>query len=178
MIELHPFGRDDFDRLIGWATSLELVVQWSGMGFTYPLDNAQLEAYVRYAEENADRRVVWKVVDTAGPDVVGHIEFDRIHTASRRARLSRVLVAPERRGQGVGRVMTLLALEHAFEALGLHRVDLGVFDFNDTAIRCYESCGFVREGLERDSVLVGEVYWSAVQMSILEHEWRALHRAT
>jgi RimJ/RimL family protein N-acetyltransferase len=177
MIELRPFGRADFDRLIEWATSRELVVQWAGLGFTYPLDHAQLDAYLTVAEEDPETRVIWKAVDAGTGVVVGHIELDRIHRAMRRARLSRVLVAPGLRGEGVGKAMTLLALRHAFAVLDLHRVDLGAFDFNTAAIRCYESCGFVREGLERDGVRVGDVYWSAVQMSILEGEWRALHDA-
>ncbi|MBT3269397.1 GNAT family N-acetyltransferase [Candidatus Poribacteria bacterium] len=174
MIDLRPFTRDDFDRLIGWAVSPELVVQWAGFGFTYPLDHAQLHTYIRYAEDGPDSRVIWTVVESDTGEAVGHIELDRIHAGARRARLSRVIVAPECRGQGIAGKMTLLVLQHGFDVLGLHRIDLGVFDFNATAIRCYEACGFVREGLERDSIRMGDGYWSAVQMSILEHEWRAL----
>ncbi len=174
MIQLRPFTRDDFDRVIGWAVSPELVVQWAGLGFTHPLDHAQLETYVRYAEDNPDSRVIWKAVEVDADDVVGHIELDRIHAGARRARLSRVIVAPDRRRKGIAGRMTRLVLRHGFEALGLHRIDLGVFDFNAAAIRCYEACGFVREGLERDAMRMGDAYWSAVQMSILEHEWRAL----
>ena len=32
----------------------------------------------------------------------------------------------------------------------MHRVGLGVFDFNDSAIACYERAGFRREGVLRE----------------------------
>ncbi|WP_255513758.1 hypothetical protein [Microcoleus sp. FACHB-672] len=38
-IELQPFERDDFARLIGWITSADLIQQWAPSTFTYPLDD-------------------------------------------------------------------------------------------------------------------------------------------
>lgn len=73
--------------------------------------------------------------------------------------------------------MVLRALEIGFDRLGLHRVDLVVFDFNAGAIACYERAGFVIEGRLREARRFGEDYWTLVQMSILEHEWRAGRRA-
>jgi RimJ/RimL family protein N-acetyltransferase len=67
-------------------------------------------------------------------------------------------------------------LKFGFEALELHRISLGVYDFNTSAIRCYEKCGFVREGVQRDVLKYQkDEYWSLLEMSILEHEWRNLH---
>ena len=41
-------------------------------------------------------------------------------------------------------------------------------------IRCYEKCGFVREGVERESAWVDGAWADDVLMAILEHEYRAL----
>ena len=38
------------------------------------------------------------------------------------------------------------------ETLGLHRVALFVFEFNERAIRAYRRCGFVIEGRSRESM--------------------------
>jgi RimJ/RimL family protein N-acetyltransferase len=54
----------------------------------------------------------------------------------------------------------------------LHRISLGVFDFNERAIRCYEKVGFSREGLLRDARRFKDYYWNLIEMSMLEHEWR------
>jgi RimJ/RimL family protein N-acetyltransferase len=43
--------------------------------------------------------------------------------------------------------------------------------FNERPIRCYERCGFVREGTEREGSLIGGEWCSDVLMSVLEREY-------
>jgi RimJ/RimL family protein N-acetyltransferase len=86
--------------------------------------------------------------------------------------ISRVLVAPGHRGNGIGTKMVEKAVRFGFEELGLHRLELRVFDFNRAAIQCYEKVGFRQEGVLREARRVGNVWWSLVCMSLLEHEWR------
>jgi RimJ/RimL family protein N-acetyltransferase len=57
-----------------------------------------------------------------------------------------------------------------FETLGLHRLELGVFDFNLPAIRCYERVGFRREGLAREARKASTGYWSVLRMGMLASE--------
>ncbi len=113
----------------------------------------------------------------ADGEVVGHIELDAIDRRNRSARISRVLIADVWRGRGSGSSMVRALLEFGFGELGLHRIDLVVFDFNLTAIACYEKAGFVREGQIRDARRMGDDYWSLYQMSMLENEWRNRPRA-
>lgn len=63
-------------------------------------------------------------------------------------------------------------LEIGFSQLGLHRIDLRVYEFNASATSCYEKVGFVREGLMRKVQKVDGEYWDAVVMSILKEEWK------
>ena len=55
-------------------------------------------------------------------------------------------------GHGYGTEATRLMLDHAFGTLGLHRIGLSVFSFNERAIRSYKSCGFVMEGRAREAI--------------------------
>ena len=88
------------------------------------------------------------------------------------ARIGRVLVGDKNvRGKGIGKQMIKEVLKIAFEQLQLHRVHLGVFDFNHAAIACYEKAGFTKEGLLRDATKNGDEYWSMWEMGILENEW-------
>ena len=48
-----------------------------------------------------------------------------------------------------------------------------VLEYNVRAIRAYEKCGFVREGVERESALVDGAWHGDVIMGILEHEYRS-----
>jgi len=56
-----------------------------------------------------------------------------------------------------------------FSELKLHRLDLGVFDFNKQAIKCYQNCGFEIEGVLKDNMRFGDTFWSSYNMSILNN---------
>jgi RimJ/RimL family protein N-acetyltransferase len=76
-------------------------------------------------------------------------------------------------GHGYGTEATRLMLGHAFGTLGLHRIALAVFEFNERAIRAYTTCGFVIEGRARESIWRDGQWWDELSMSILASEWRA-----
>ena len=65
-------------------------------------------------------------------------------------------------------------LGYAFEKMKLHRVELTVLDYNLRGIRCYEKCGFRREGVLRESAFIEGEYHSDIMMSILESEYRSM----
>jgi RimJ/RimL family protein N-acetyltransferase len=172
MVELKYFERSDFDQLIRWIDSPEFLLQWSGSQFDYPLNEAQLEQYLANANQDGSDRLVYKVIDTETEEVIGHISLGKIDRKNKSARVGKVLVGESKaRSKGIGQQMIKEILKVAFDELHLHRVTLGVFDFNAPAIRCYEKVGFVKEGLLRDTNKIGDEYWSLWEMSILEDEW-------
>jgi len=75
-------------------------------------------------------------------------------------------------GRGYGTEATRLMLDHAFGTLGLHRIALFVFEFNERAIRAYRRCGFVIEGRARESIYRDGRWWDELAMSVLERDWR------
>jgi [ribosomal protein S5]-alanine N-acetyltransferase len=96
-----------------------------------------------------------------------------VSEVDRRARFAIGIADITKLGKGMGTEATRLVLGHAFAVMRLHRVDLRVLEYNKRAIRCYEKCGFVREGVEREGALVEGNWETDVMMSILEHEYRA-----
>ena len=176
-VHLRPFGRADFDRLLANAVSPEFVYQWAGPLFSYPLNLPQLERYLLTAVGNPPATLLFTALDESETPV-GHIELTRIDRRNRAASVARVLVFAEQRGRGVGRAMLTQVLRVGFEELGLHRVELLVFDFNQAALRAYEHAGMVIEGRLRDVRKVGESFWSVYQMSMLEDEWRSRANAS
>lgn len=77
-------------------------------------------------------------------------------------------------GRGFGTEATRLMVDHAFGVLGLHRIALFVFEFNDRAIRAYRRNGFVVEGRSRESIWRDGRWWDELAMSILESDWRRM----
>ena len=74
-------------------------------------------------------------------------------------------------GQGYGTEATRMMLAHAFGTLGLHRVALSVFEFNERAIRSYLRVGFRIEGRSRQAIRRHGRWWDEVHMSVLDGEW-------
>jgi len=75
-------------------------------------------------------------------------------------------------GKGYGTEATRLMLGHAFGTLGLHRIALYVFEFNERAIKAYRNAGFVIEGRSRESIWRDGRWWDELAMSVLESDWR------
>ncbi|MFA9458127.1 GNAT family N-acetyltransferase [Halalkalibacter sp. AB-rgal2] len=172
MVELIFFERTHFKQLINWIETPELLLQWGGPSFRFPLDEQQLESYIEKANKDHSISLVYSVVEKETRKVIGHISLGKIDRINKSARIGKVLVGEKSiRGKGIGQQMMKEILKVAFEELRLHRVSLGVFNFNDAAIACYEKSGFVKEGLLRESRKIGEDYWSLWEMSILEYEW-------
>ncbi|MBL9052628.1 MAG: GNAT family N-acetyltransferase [Tabrizicola sp.] len=104
--------------------------------------------------------------------LVGEARLDGLNPQDRRARLAVGLFNDRHLGLGIGRRAVGLLLDQAFGPLGLHRVDLRVLAGNERAIRCYRACGFLREGVERESARIGDEWHDDWIMAILEDDHR------
>jgi RimJ/RimL family protein N-acetyltransferase len=163
-VTLRPFDRSTFDRLISWVPTQRALTQWCAAFFRYPLDHTQLQRYLDSAAQSFTR-TIFTAHDQAG-EPVGHIEISMIwpHLS---CRLSRVLVTPDRRGEGIGAAMLARAAAFAFCTHHVDRIDLGVAADNTTAIACYRQQGFVHVGtwpkaipIDRDTI---DVYWMTLK---------------
>ena len=81
--------------------------------------------------------------------IVGRLSVSRDqHPASRHVADLGLMVAAERRGQGIGRALLEAAVDWA-RAAGVTKLELHVFPWNEPALRLYERFGFEREGVRR-----------------------------
>ncbi|MCK4899416.1 MAG: GNAT family N-acetyltransferase, partial [Anaerolineales bacterium] len=74
-------------------------------------------------------------------------------------------------GKGFGTDAVSVILRYAFHELNLHRVSLGVFEYNRRARRSYEKVGFSVEGRIRGDMLRQGRRWDVFIMGILREEW-------
>jgi RimJ/RimL family protein N-acetyltransferase len=77
----------------------------------------------------------------------------------------------EFQGQGYGTEAIRWILNWAFKTADLHRVELHVFGWNESARRLYERVGFVEEGRRRGCLRKDGKWWDEVVMGILAEEW-------
>ena len=176
MITLEKFEQQDFQQLIDWISDEDSLTIWSGALFSFPLTMESLDWYIDDTNINGSSDAfVYKVVEEKSGTVVGHISIGGISWKNRSARISRVFLADEFRGKGYCRNMIQAALKVGFEQLGLHRIGLGLYNDNTAALNCYEKSGFKVEGVSRDILFNKGKWWSMIEMSILEDEWKEMN---
>ncbi len=131
------------------------------------------EQIVRWLESRADRhdRADWAAIRIGDDAFLGEVVVNDVDPDNGSAGL-RIALAGRHLGRGYGPEIISLVLDHVFDTIGLHRVELEVFGFNTRAIRAYEKCGFRPEGRRRDALLWCGERHDAVLMSVLRTDPR------
>jgi ribosomal protein S18 acetylase RimI-like enzyme len=106
-----------------------------------------VEVLAERAARLIDRGEIIVFLAADGPDGVAQLTFrTSIWSDAPDAYLAELYVAPERRGQGLGRALLDAAIDAA-RAAGAEVIDLNTSDGDVAAIGLYESAGFTnREG--------------------------------
>ena len=165
-------ARDRDSRLrLGWHEVIER--NYGHERPTGPMSEREADDWlVEQRQLSSDRsRFDW-VIDVDG-DLAGVAFLHSMSEVDRKARFAIGMFSPEFNGLGLGSEATRLVLGHAFDVLGLRRIDLRVLAFNTAAIRSYESCGFVIEGRERESCWLENRWHDDVIMGVLAREFAA-----
>ena len=100
---------------------------------------------------------------------IGQCGFVQVSWKNRRAEIA-IMLDSHALGQGFGTDAVSVLCKFAFDELNLHKLKATVFDFNLPAIRCYEKCGFVQEGILKDEVYREGKYHNAIVMALYKTE--------
>ena len=164
MMKLRDYKREDASIIAGWLRSEEELYKWSADRFNkYPLSGADInENYAPQIEKN--RFFPLTAVDNKGK-VIGHfiIRYSRDDDDSS-VRFGFVIIDPELRGKGYGKEMLLLGIEYVKEYLPASRIDLGVFENNESAKLCYEAAGFKEYSARKCQMPIGT--WNCIDMEM------------
>jgi len=105
--------------------------------------------------------------------VAGAIGFERTNKRSRIAHLFGLAVHPDFRGRHLGEAAIHELARVLFGELGYHRLEAGVYGFNERAMAVVESAGFVREGVKRRAYRPHGEWVDAVEFGLLTDELEA-----
>jgi len=74
-------------------------------------------------------------------------------------------------GKGYGSDAMKVLVRFIFEQMNVNKIKLFVYSFNERAVRSYEKCGFVKEGVLRQEIFRDGKYHDEYVMSILKDEY-------
>ncbi|MEU9958698.1 GNAT family N-acetyltransferase [Streptomyces sp. NPDC050982] len=146
-MDLLPFSASHATTVATWPVSATEVTMWCGRR-EFPMAGETVAAWQRDTDVTARL-----LVEDERPVAYGELWFD---TEEDEVELARIIVAPESRGRGLGRVLVSRLLGEA-RGSGHSDVFMRVHPDNARALRCYRGAGFVLVGPELAEA------WNAVQ---------------
>lgn len=166
---LRPFRDDDMDAL--W----EMINDAEGNRLTGTHARLSRDAVERWYASRAEQsdRLDLAIADAADDSCVGEVVLHELDADNLSCGFRISLVGPHVYGRGYGKEATRLIIAHAFDEVGLNRVELEVYDFNHRARAVYEAVGFTVEGVRRQALRWDGAFHDAILMAILAEEWRA-----
>ena len=103
-------------------------------------------------------------------NLIGHLILFGLENRDKVLEFRRIVIVEK--GQGFGHEAINLVKKLCFEKLCFHRLWLDVYDDNKRAIQLYESEGFIKEGVLRESIKAVNGYRSLRIYSMLENEYK------
>ncbi|MBQ7625354.1 MAG: GNAT family N-acetyltransferase [Clostridia bacterium] len=155
MIRLRSYKDSDERKILSWCRDEETFFSWTaGVLGEYPLTSEKFK--------KTGEHIRFTALD--GNEPVGFFIARDPNGAQEELRFGFAIVAPEKRGRGIGKEMLKLGLKFAFDEYRAKRVTLAVFEENEKARSCYLAAGF-RETGARESYFIRGKEHTALEMS-------------
>jgi RimJ/RimL family protein N-acetyltransferase len=170
-VVLEPLAEHHFDGILASVSDSSV---WQFMGFADLSDVGAVRAWFNSALQEPEKGVgaPFAIIDRNSNVVLGSTSLYEIHLRHNRCELGRSWLVPYARRTGVNTKAKLLLLSHAFEEMGMQRVQLKASAANKVSRNAIESLGATFEGVMRNfSVLPGERRSDTALYSIIGEEW-------
>jgi len=143
MYKLSPMSHSDLDLVLTWRNDPRVR---NNMYTNHIITEEEHRSWFEKASRDPSKRLLMCLDESDEP--VGVIAFSDIDQAHKRATWA--FYSGESSRRGVGSEMERLALDFAFENLGLEKLNCEVISFNMPVIEFHRKYGFRVEGIFRD----------------------------
>ncbi|MBL8045201.1 MAG: GNAT family N-acetyltransferase [Anaerolineales bacterium] len=147
---------------------------WRWMPYGVVTTQEKMLAWVReiLARQARGTDLVFAVIHLASGRAVGSTRYMDIQPQNNALEIGGTWYAPAHQRTPVNTECKLLLLTHAFEELGVARVQIKTDLRNERSQRAIERLGAAREGVLREHIIMPDGYRrSSVYYSILAREW-------
>jgi RimJ/RimL family protein N-acetyltransferase len=173
LVRLRALEPTDAEKAFQWINDRE-VTQF--LMARYPMSLAAEREWVAGASKPSEFGDARFAIETKAEQVhIGMVGLHRARPEDRGANLGIMIGDKSYWDGGYGTDAMLTVLRFGFDQMNLHKIALGVFDFNDRAKAVYLKCGFVEEGRFREEVFQDGRYLDVIRMSVLRREFEEAH---
>lgn len=169
-IRLRALSAGDIEKTLQWHNQEDISDFYSGHPFPVNIEMEQ-KWYEKILTSNFPVSV-FGIENIENQCLIGITTLRDINFFNRSAEFSIFIGDIEYRGKGFSNNATSQTLRFGFFKMGLNRIYLKVLEENESAIKLYQTTGFVKEGLLRSSVFKNNCFKNEIIMAILKDEFR------
>ena len=161
MLRLRKIEPSDLPFLYQWENDATM---WADSDTHNPLSRHDLHQYIENTtgdiyRDGQLRLIIEGVADTSSPNIIGCIDLFDFDARNRKAAIG-MYIAPEARGQGVGKQAVQLLEDYAFGFLHLRMLYAIISVHNTACSHIYEQMGYLPSSLLKDWTLEGDaILW-------------------
>ncbi len=169
---LSPCRIDDAEKWTEWFNDLAVTLPLGDEAYTPSSPDSEREAIEGIIKSKAH---IFTIVDLPEDVPLGRCLLFNVDHINRSAMLGIFIGEKAYWVKGYGREAVKLLLDYGFNLLNLNSIMLGVFSFNQRAIRSYQKIGFKEIGRRRQARIVGQQKFDVIFMDILAEEFESVY---
>lgn len=168
-VALRGFREDDLDDFYVVHSDPAVMRYWSFPAWT---DISQATEYFASARSGCDpeRLLCWATTLSNTDQVIGGVTLFAINHAQGRAEIGYALGSAHW-SHGYAQEALSLALDFAFDTLGLRRIEADIDPRNTSSCKLAERLGFAREGLLRERWKIADEICDTAMYGLLAKDW-------
>jgi RimJ/RimL family protein N-acetyltransferase len=129
----------------------------------------KLQDYIRQIRNNPDNLLLAIVLKDKNRHI-GNIKIGPIDRNHKFAKVGIIIGEKSFWRKGFATKAMKLAIDYAFNTLGLHKLTAGVYANNSASVRVFEKSGFSAEGVEKKQYYYNGQYVDCVSFGLLKDE--------
>ncbi|MGH4121109.1 GNAT family N-acetyltransferase [Clostridium sp.] len=173
-VKLTSINEEDIPEIQKWHTDVEFMRYYDVVS-AIPKDVEEVKEIISDIRK-CSTGYIFAIKNLEHKEFVGITGFENIAWNNGTAIIYIGIGEEKHRGRGYAKEALSLTMEFGFEELNLHRIELTVLEYNETAIKLYEKLGFKREGVYREFIHRDGKRYDMYLYGILRLEWDALKK--
>lgn len=175
-VRLRAYRREDLPLALEFINDAEVKTNLV-VGVPFPLKPEEEEKWYESISAAKPESYSFAIETLDEPRYIGGCGLNKVDWKNRVAQVGIFIGLELFRGQGYGTDAMNLLLRFIFDQMNMNKVKLEVFSFNARAIKSYEKCGFIKEGVMRRELFRDGKYHDIVTMGVLREEWEKAQSA-
>ncbi|MGE5527547.1 MAG: GNAT family N-acetyltransferase [Patescibacteria group bacterium] len=172
---LREFRAEDLPAIQAWVNNPRIRKHLAFSVYPQTLEGSR--AYLERQLQGQEGNVTFVIALRDDPEqkYIGSVGLHNIDRLHRHAEIGITLAREDLFGKGLGGEATYLICAFAFLRLGLHKVNLRCFAYNERGLACYRRAGFREAGRLREDHFYNGAFHDDVLMDLLASEFLAAH---